>query len=1041
MNLSIWAFQNKKLIYFLIGVLILGGVWSAYDMSKLEDPEIKVKIALIATTYPGASAHEVELEVTDPLEKSIRSMGELDHVESYSYNDLSIIQVELQSTVSEDRIEQKWDELRRKVFDVSLPESAGKPIVKDDFGNVFGMFYALTGDGYTSDELNTYSEFIKRELLAIEGVDRVDLYGKRDECINITLLEERMSTLGVMPIEVLTTLNNQNAVTYSGYFLNGGTRVRVSVSDRFKTVEDISSMLIQGHEDDQITLKDIATVELAEEDPIRNQLTYDGKNAVGILVAARSGTDITKIGKVISEKMDEIQNDRLPAGVACNTVFYQPERVSDALNTFVVNLIESVVIVVVFLMFFMGFKSGLIIGTSLLLIVLGSFLFLKGMDGTMQRVSLAAFILAMGMLVDNAIVIVDGILIDIKAGKPRMNALTDISKKTAMPLLGATLIAILAFLPIYLSPDTTGLYVRDLFIVLGVSLLLSWVLAIFHVPLMSDRYLKAKPAGDSSSEAYTGKVYDFLERTLEWGLKNRITFVVIMLVLLAASGIGYGFMKQGFFPDMVYDQLYMEYKLPEGYDIEKVDNDLTEIQEYLMKRPEVRHVTASLGGTPGRYNLVRSIATPSLSYGELIIDFTSPDALVDNIEEIQQDLSSLYPEAYVKLKRYNLMYKKYPIEAVISGPDPAVLNSITDSIMHLIKDIPDLDFVTTDWEPKVPMLNVEYDQKAARAIGISRSDISMSMLEATGGIPISAFYSGIDKQTVYVKTAGVGGSKMEDMDNIQVSSFVPNIGSALTQDFLIKLGTGNISKEDVIDAVIGTIPLKSVTKDVSIQWEDPVVPRFNGERSQRVQCSPAFGKETERSRKKLENAINAQIHMPEGYSLSWQGEKAASDSSMKYLFNSYPMAIVLIIAILIMLFKDYKKPLIILLCLPMVLCGVVITMLISGKTFGFVAIVGVLGLIGMLIKNGIVLMDEINLEIEEGIPPHKALINGSKSRLRAVMMAAMTTVLGMIPLLPDAMFGSLAATIMGGLTFATIIILLFVPVLYSMFFHIKKEEK
>ncbi len=1041
MDISKWAFQNRNLIYFLVAVLLLGGAYSCYEMSKLEDPEIKVKLAMVVTTYPGASAHQVELEVTDVLEKSIRSMGHINSVESYSYNDLSLIQIELTTTTQDSEVEQCWDMLRRKVNDAraSLPDGAGTPIVKDDFGNVYGMFYALTGDGLSDRELSDYAELIKREISDMEGVDRVELYGKRSECINISLLQDRMANLGVKPAEVLATLNGQNKTTYSGYYDNGDHRIRVTVSDKFKTVEDIGNMLIQGHDDDQLRMRDIAQIEKGYEEPTRNEMFFDSERAQGILIAASSGTDIVKVGAEVEKKLEQLKETRLPAGVDCHKVFYQPERVGASLGTFIVNLIESVLIVVVILMVAMGFKSGVIIGISLVVTVFGSFLFLNTAGGTMQRVSLAAFVLAMGMLVDNAIVIIDGILVDLKAGKDRMEAMTAIGRQTAMPLLGATLIAIIAFLPIFMSPDTAGVYTRDLFIVLAVSLLLSWVLALVHVPLMANRYLHpAVEANATGTREYKGRTYAALRAALRMGLAHRWSFVLAMVVLLGLSAFGYRYMRQGFFPDMVYDQLYMEYKLPEGNNYTQVAQDLREIEAYLKTRKEVTHITASIGGTPGRYNLVRSIANPSLAYGELIIDFTSPEDLVDNMDEIQSYLTQHYPDAYVKMKRYNLMFKKYPIEVQFMGPDPAVLHRLADSARSIMENTPEVCLITTDWEPQVPVLSIEYDQAAARALGLSRNDVSLSLLSANGGIPIGSFYEGIHRDNIYLKCLDEEGQPIEDLTNTQVFSSLPSLNGLLNEETMVKLKTGTLSKEDLVESLMGSTPLRQISKSIDIRWEDPVVPRYNGQRSQRVQCSPAPGIETEKARQAIERQIE-QIELPEGYTLRWQGEKSASDQSMKYLFKNFPLAIILMIAILIMLFKDYRKPLIIFCCIPMVVVGVVAVMLLTGKTFNFVAIVGTLGLIGMLIKNGIVLMDEITLQINQGVEPMTALIDSAQSRLRPVSMAALTTILGMIPLLPDAMFGSLAASIMGGLTFGTLITLLFIPVLYALFFHIKNE--
>lgn len=1040
MDISKWAFTNRNLIYFLIAVLVVGGILSSYQMSKLEDPEIKVKLAMVVTTYPGASAHEVELEVTDALEKSIRSMSHIDNVESYSYNDLSLIQVELTTTTKDEEVEQCWDLLRRKVGDTVLPEGASRPVVKDDFGNVFGMFYALTGDGMNDRELADYAELIKREVNDLEGVERVDLYGKRADCIYISLLQDRMANLGVKPAEVLTTLNGQNKTTYSGYYDNGDHRIRINVTDKFKTVDDIGNLLIQGHDDDQLRLRDIARIEKGYEAPVRNQMFRDGERAMGILIAASGDADIVKVGMEVDRKMEQLKENRLPAGVEVHKVFFQPERVGDSLGTFVVNLVESVFIVVLILMLAMGFKSGLIIGISLVITVLGSFLFLQSAGGTMQRVSLGAFILAMGMLVDNAIVIIDGILVDLKAGKPRMEAMTAIGRQTAMPLLGATLIAIIAFLPIFLSPDTAGVYTRDLFIVLAVSLLLSWVLALVHVPLMANRKLAAGIATDAAgARVYKGAAYRWLRACLHLGLKHRWSMVAGMVLLLVLSGIGYGYMRQGFFPDMVYDQLYLEYKLPEGNNSTQVVSDLQEIEAYLNTRSEVTHVTMAVGGTPGRYNLVRSVANPSLAYGELIVDFTSPEALVKNMDDIQAYLTAHYPEAYVKLKRYNLMFKKYPIEAQFNGPDPAVLHQLADSARRIMEQTPEVCLITTDWDHPIPVLRIDYDQAAARALGLSRSDVSMSLLAVGGGIPIGAFYEGIHKDNIYLKCLDENGDPVEDLSNAQVFSTLPSLHGLMTEEMMVKLKSGTIQKEEMVESLLGSTPLRQIVKSIRLDWEDPVIPRYNGQRSQRVQCSPVAGIETEKAWQIVSEQIE-RIPLPDGYSLQWQGEKNASTRSMKYLFKNFPLAIILMIAILIMLFKDYRKPAIIFCCIPLVVVGVVAVMLLTGKTFNFVAIVGTLGLIGMLIKNGIVLMDEITLQLGRGVEPIAALVDSAQSRLRPVMMASLTTILGMIPLLTDAMFGSLAASIMGGLLFGTIITLLFIPVLYALFFHIKNVD-
>lgn len=1039
MDLGNWGLKNHKLVNFLVIILIAGGILAVRSMGKLEDPELIVKQALVVTTYPGASAHQVELEVTDVLEKSIRTIKNIEYVESRSMNDLSMITVNLSTLVPNEGVDEMWTLLRRKVSDVQgqLPEGASPSIVKDDFGDVMGMFYALTADGFSDRELGDYAELLKRNILEIEGVSKVDIYGEQKECINIELYEDKIANLGISPAEVLSTLSGQNQTVYSGYYNAGDFRLRVTVNDKYRNVEDIENLLLQGHQGDLFRIKDIAKVSLDYETPVRNEMSYDNKKALGIAISALTEADITQVGKKVEECAREITDNRLPVGIELHKVFFQPDRVNNALSTFMVNLIESVAIVVLLLIFTMGLRSGLIIGMNLIIIVFGSILILNVTEGTLQRVSLAAFILAMGMLVDNAIVILDGILIDMQRGVPTQKALTGIGQKTAIPLLGATLIAILAFFPIFLSPDTAGIYVRDLFIVLAVSLLLSWILALVYVPLQAKNFLKVKKEKDGK-DPFDNKYYKALRKVLTWVLCHRSVTIGVTVVLLFISLICYRFLPQGFFPDMDYDQLYIEYKLPEGTSSDKVRKDLQSITNYLLEREEITHVTASVGGTPARYNLVRSIADPSLSYGELIVDYASSKELVATIGDIQQYLTEQYPDAYVRVKRYNLMYKKYPIEVQFSGPDPAVLRELTGQALKIMDESPYVFLARSNWEQKNPVLMVDYNQPVARNIGLSRQDVSISLLSATDGIPASTFYDSNHKQTIYLKCIDSKGNAIESLENSSVFSVMPSIGS-IDKEMIHGLMTGSYSEEDIMEEILRTVPLSQVTDGIKLVWEDPLVIRYNGQRAMRANCNPVSGVGAEDARSSIAEQIES-IELPQGYTMQWEGEHKASTQSEQYLFQYFPLAIILMIAILIMLFKDYRKPVIIFCCIPLLLVGVIFGMLISGKTFGFVAIVGVLGLIGMIIKNGIVLMDEITLQLHEGVEPMKALLNSSSSRFRPVMMASMTTILGMIPLLTDDLFGPLAVTIMGGLFVGTMITLLFIPVLYSLFFKIKIDK-
>jgi multidrug efflux pump subunit AcrB len=1031
MRLTETAFKNKALLYFLLTAIVISGFWAFNRMSKLEDPEIKVKQALIITMYPGASAHEVELQVTDVLEKEIESMGDIENIKSRSMANYSELTIRLNAATPDSEIEQKWDLLRRKVNNAraKLPSEAYAPVVYDDFGDVYGMFYALTSDGYSYEEMNKYAKLIKNEILAIENVRKVEIYGNRNSAINIYLSENKMAKLGVHPVEIMTTLRSQNQTVYPGNFVSGSQSINISVNDQLKTIEDIENLVIQGHEQDQLCLKDIATVKKELESPYSRIMRRNGKPALGISISMESGGNIVELGEEVELCLKNLQS-RIPAGIELEKIFYQPEKVDAAIKQFLVNLIESVAIVIIVLMFTMGLRSGILIGSGLILSILASFPLLLMSGGTLQRVSLASFIVAMGMLVDNSIVVVDGILVDLQHKMDRRKAMLNTANKTAIPLLGATLMAIFAFLPVFLSPDTAGTYTRDLFIVLAVSLLFSWILSITQIPVFSEKFLKLKSEHETA-KPHDKPIHHMFRSLLTNAMNHRVLTVVIGLVLLLSSLYSFQFLKRAFFPDFVYNQVYIEYKLPEGTDIDKVDSDLRKIEQDLLAKNEITNVTTSLSSTPSRYNLVRRMAHVSKSYGELIVDFTDYETILKIKPELQKYFAENYPSAEVRINHYNLIVlTDYLVEVQFTGPDPAVLKDLSAQAQEIMRDSGKAGIVRDNWEPKTKQIVADYSQPLARRVGVSRSDISHSILAATDGFPIGHFHDGDESYPMKIRTVASDGSKIGNIKDIPVWSLgLPNI--PVTQ-----ILRGEIPLEELKGSLIGSVPLSQVTKEVRTEWCEPVIQRFNGERSILAQCDPAPGYYATELRTDILDEIEA-IEIPEGYKMEWKGEFYNQNHAMKYIKMFLPVAFILMITMLIAMFKNFRTPLIILLCIPFAAVGMVYGMLLTGKLFGFVAIVGAIGLMGMMIKNGVVLIEQIELEISEGKQAYNAVIDSTVARMRPVMMASLTTILGMIPLLSDPMFGSMAVTIMGGLLVGTLITLIFLPVLYTLFFKIK----
>ena len=1025
LNLSSWGLSHQRLVLLLIVILTLGGVRAFFRMPKLEDPEIEVRQAVVVRIYPGASAHQIELELTGPLENSIRKTDHILFTQSYSYADMCYILVTQDVSIPSEELQENWMIMRNHLAATSLP-AGSQLIVRDDFGQMSGLFYALRGEGVEPERLSAFAEMIRRELQKLDGVSHVDIYGTPQKRVNIALRQDLLSSMDITPAEVMATLSGQGATTYAGYFLSGDYRIRVGVDNRFRSVEDIRSLLLKGHEGEMFRLEDIADVTLEEERTVREEFRRDGERVLGLLISAKSGTDIVKVGASVEKTIERLQATRMPASVSCEKVFFQSDRVKDAMGSFLLNLIGSLLLVIVLLMITMNFRSGIILGITLVVTVLGTVLFLDMTDGALQRVSLGSFILAMGMLVDNAIVIVDGILVGRQKGLSRWEALTSIGQKTAIPLLGATLIAILAFLPIFLSPDVTGLYVRDMFIVLAVSLLLSWLLALVLVPILGDRWLYSQPL--LPAQPQSSRPHQWLSKTLEYALSNRWRAVGAMVGLLAIAGLSFSLMPRELFPDMEYDQLYMEYKLPEGTHPSRVKADLDSIGRELMAFPGVKHVTTSIGATPGRYNLVRSVALPSLSYGELIVDFESVHALDRSIDSLQRHFSAKYPDAFLKFKPYNLMFMRYPIELTFCGPDPAVLHQLADSAMIVARSLGCIDPLTTDWAPRVPVLMADYDQARGRQQGISRMEVALSLLSATDGMPLGSYYDGAVNHNIYVSTTDQQGAPLSDLGNATVSSLLPNLEGAWENADWAGLLSGASSLQ-----LSQTVPLREVAGDMNLQWEDPVIPHYNGERSHSVMGHASKGYLTEEARARLASEVE-QWELPDGYSIQWGGEKYATNLSISNLLRSYPLVILLMLAILLAITRRFRISILLLLSVPFIFVGIVPAILLTGSTFNFVAIVGTLGLVGMMLKNGIVLVDEIGLQREAGADLKQAIMDASLSRLRPVMLASLTTVLGMVPLLFDDMFSSLAATIMGGLLVGTVIVLVFIPVLYSLFF-------
>ncbi|SFE75940.1 efflux RND transporter permease subunit [Sunxiuqinia elliptica] len=1031
MNITQFAFKQNRLIYFFLLSLVLGGIGSYMLMSKLEDPEIKVKTALIITPYPGASATEVEQSVTKILENEIRTMSGLGDITSRSLPNMSEITVNLATTISESKVEQCWDVLRKKINDAKsrLPDDVMAPLIFDDFGDMYGLFYAMTSEGFSYDEMRQYARKIKDKLLTIDGVKRVNLNGEQQAIIDIKIPIDRLANLKILPIDVISTLENHLAIVYPGDYLSSEKSIRVSVNRQLKTVEDIGNLTISDDDNMQYRLKDIATVERSYKEAPHSKMFHNNLPSIGISIAINPGESVVEIGEKIEEKIASIKKE-LPIGLEFEKVYFQSDLVKAALDSFIVNLLESVLIVVIIIMLVMGWRSGIVVGSSLLFSIIGTFPFMLLAGGTIQRVSLASFIVAMGMLVDNAIVVIDGIYKDLKNNKEREAAMLNTPKHNAWPLLAATLIAILAFIPVYLSPDDTGTYTKDLFLVLAISLLLSWILSVLQVPLFANSILK-KPDQRKNNKK-TSTLNTKIKPVIIWGIQHPKTIIGTSILLLIISFWSFSYVKQSFFPNMPYAQNFMEYKLPEGTQTKRLEHDLSQISHWLLQNPKIKSVTSSLGGTPTRYSLVRGVPDGSLSYGELIIEYVDVEAAKEQSPVIENYVRKNYPDAYVKLKNYSLMFVDGLVEVQFFGDDIDTLKDLARQAQKVFSDESAINNATikNNWEPKTPYIHVDYKQNEATHFRAERQDVGLAILMANQGIPISRYFEEDYEIPVQFKVTN------QDKQNLNNLKHIPVWGGNSVNLPIKEILEQDIPLDQVEDQILQSTPLSALA-DISIDWEEPVIRHTNGQRCIKISCDPNQGITGAEVMTLVQNKIEA-IDLPAGYSMEWQGEAGDQEKSLRYILMFLPVAIFGIIVLLLSLFKSYRKMGIIIICLVFSLIGVFPALLLAGKEFGFLAIIGVIGLMGMMIKNAIVLIEEIDRQINSGKDFYQAIVDSSLSRVQPVMMASLTTILGMIPLIGDVFFGAMAVTIMGGLLVGTLITLVILPLLY---FIIYKNHK
>ena len=1025
----------------LTGLLLLASVSAFNGLGQLEDPDFSVKTAAVITPYAGASAKEVELEVTDLLEKAFQEMPQLDYLESDSRAGLSIIKVNIKPEYWAEALPQVWDELRRKVGDSlhQLPPGAGPPLVNDSFGEVYGHLIALTGDGFSYAELEDYAEdFIRKELNTVEGVARVELWGVQKKVIYVDVSETQLSQLGITEESIISTLEQQNVVVDAGSVDLQDIRMRIAPTGEFQSPEDIADLAIQTSGasfianltkqtsgansieapgidvSEIIRIRDIGNVRRGYQQPPNTLMRYNGVPAIAVSISNIPGVNIVKMGQAIDAKLEEL-NQVLPIGIEVNRIHWQSDIVDTSVKGFFINLAEAVAIVLVVLTISMGWRMGVIIGTALVMTIAVSFIIMALLGIDLQRMSLGALVIALGMMVDNSIVVADGIAVRLRQGMDRTKAAIESATLPSIPLLGATVIAVMAFYPIYASTESAGEYCRTLFTVVAISLLSSWVISLTLTPIQCIDMLPEVDASDADEDPYGGKFFTVFKNILHRAIQMRWLTIGGMIGLLVISIYGFGFVTQLFFPDSSMKKFMIDYWAPQGTRIETVAENLKPLEQKLQADDRVYDISSFIGAGPPRFYLPVEPEGRNASYAQIIVNMQDRKDIDDMLAELTPWLAEQYPNAIIPMRKFGVgPSNTWKFEYRISGParaEASELRALASKGLDILENEPLSGLYETDWRQRTQAIEPKYNQERARRSAITRVDIANTTKRAYDGRNIGLYREGDDLIPIVLRNVEEERQNVGSLDVLQLRS--------------------SLSVE--------ALPISQVVDDTLTKWEDPILVRRDRRPMLTIQANPIPGETLPTLMQRVEEKFEA-IELPEGFTFEWGGEKEDSADSQASLIPGVIPALALMAIIIVALFNAFKPPLVIVLTIPFMWIGVTIGLLTSGAAFGFVALLGAMSLAGMMIKNAIVLLDQANIFIEEGKTQYDAIIDAALSRLRPVVLAAGTTVFGVMPLLQDVFWIGMAVVIMAGLTFGTILTMVMVPVLYATLFKLSAPK-
>ncbi|WP_432737578.1 efflux RND transporter permease subunit [Maridesulfovibrio sp. FT414] len=1015
MNLARWCIENNRTSIALFLLIALGGVMTFMNIPKAEDPDFTIRTAVVITAFPGASPQRVEELVTDKLEEKIREIDVIKNVRSQSMTGLSIIEVEFQDNQKD--MKPIWQKLRNKVSDAasSLPPEAMTPSINDEFGDVYGILVALTGDGFSYRELKDVADYTRDKLLEIPSVGKVERWGLQDERIFVDFSNSRMAAAGISPFALGQMIDHQNSIRPSGSSKVGPERIYIEPTGEFQSVDDIAnlSMRIEGMKS-SLKLSDVTKVTRGFADPPGVLARYNGEPAIMLAVSMADGNNIMEVGELVTAKLDELSKD-LYHGMEYNIVVYQPDYVETAVSDFMLNLLESFVFVVVVILAFAGFRTGLVAGSLVPMAMLGCIGLMPLFDVGMQRISIASLIISLGILVDNGVVVSEAILVRLAAGEDRMKAVVGSVSELWMPLLAASLTTVFAFLPIPLAENTTGEYCFSLFIVVSLTLLCSWGLSMSMVPMLCYYVLKPKVM----IQTFSSRLYRAYRGMLIFCLKHRPAFLAVVLAGCVVAFWGFKFVPKMFFPPNERAQFTIDFWQPFGSDITTTAEEVGRLEQFLLADEGVDSVGTFIGHGGPRWYLPLNLEQRNDNLATFVVNTKSVPDTDAVIERTRQEIKAKFPDADFSLKKLmNGPPVGAPVQIRISGSDQATLYKLRDRIAALLEHTPGVARVWDDWGQWTKKMVVDVDQNKARQAGLSSFDVAASLQSSMSGYQASTYREGDINIPILLRSEEAFRNRLDKLESINIYSYTDG----------------------------KSVPLSQIASSKMV-WQPSDIRRRDQTRTMTVKADLFDGYFAMKTLDAVRPEINRMMQSPEwpmGYSVAYGGEFEKSEESQAAINANMPLAMGLLVLVLIFQFNSFRRPLIILLTLPPMMCGITPGMILTNSPFGFMPMLGMISLLGIIVNNAIMLIDRIEIQRNRGMALNDSIVLASLERARPIIMTATTTIIGMVPLSLQGgeMWRPMANCIMSGLSFATVLTLILCPVLYSMFFKqgFKKYE-